>query len=107
MRLNGCLIVDVDSERLIMRITSNRNWRQFVYRYDVPEDVLASQFDWTDPEVETDGFFKYKGTWYHLSQFSHCNLDGWDGSIAESWSCGVVIKVSKDCETYQVGFWSV
>ena len=85
-----------------MRVTTNHNWRQFVYRCDVPADILQSQFDWLDQD-DLDHFLCYKGTWYHLSEFEHRPIDGWDGVKHDSWSCGVLIKLSRDLETYQKG----
>jgi hypothetical protein len=93
-----------------MKIITNHNWRQFNYRDEVPADVLESQFDWmkddkgdwpTDDYV--DGFFCYRGHWYHLSEFmrSACP-EGWHGGKADSFFSGVAIKLSDDGEEFQV-----
>ena len=86
-------------------IRTNHHWRPFCYRDEVPARVLADQFDYQDPDQALDGFFRYKGYWYHLDQFMRMQDDHWDGSLAESAFTGVVIKVSRDGEHYQVGSW--
>lgn len=90
-----------------VRVTTNYQWRPFVYAFDVPTDVLADQFDYHDDEV-FDGYFQYHGTWYHLDQFM-CVPAGvfpapWQGYLNDSMSTGVVIRVADDGETYQVGY---
>lgn len=92
-------------------IRTNRQWRHFVYRHDVPGDVLERYFDWTDPETEIDGFFRYQGVWYHVSQFMRCppgsSFERWDGYSSESFFSGVLIRLSDDGESYQVGRYCV
>lgn len=84
-----------------MKIQTDKKWKQFKYRDEVPKRVLAGQFDWTKSE---DGFFKYQNTWYHLSEFERVpvssDLAGWDGIKNESFSTGVLIKLSRDGEEY-------
>jgi hypothetical protein len=90
-------------------IRANHHWRDFVYRQDVPADVLADRFDWTSEEEHYDGFFNYKGWWYHLDEFMAHDIkhDGsrhrWDGYHSDSFFSGVVIRLSKDGERFQVG----
>jgi len=38
-----------------MKIKTNGHWRSFVYRWEVPPRVLATQFDWQNPDEYTDG----------------------------------------------------
>jgi hypothetical protein len=87
-------------------IKTNRHWREFVYRWEVPEDVLRDEFDWTDEDT-IDGFFCYRGFWYHLSQFvlvpEQSELSEWHGIHHDSFFSGVVVKVSNDGERYRVG----
>lgn len=90
-----------------LRIVSNYSWRSFRYRYEVPKKVLESEFDWTNRDHEEsgsyeDGFFQYRGTWYHLSQFSRGGVEGWDGSHADSFFSGILIRLSPDGESFQV-----
>tara|TARA_R100000656_G_scaffold104176_4_gene76408 strand:- start:5062 stop:5364 length:303 start_codon:yes stop_codon:yes gene_type:complete len=89
-------------------ITTNHQWRDFVYHYDVPAEVLADQFDYHDPEEVHDGYFCYRGHWYHLDQFTRIPkgsdmLDKWDGAHADGFFCGVVVKLSDDGEQFKVG----
>jgi len=94
-------------------ITTNHHWRDFAYRADVPAAVLADRFDWLSEDDGYDGFFCYRGWWYHNSEFTATCLPGrdadagplagWDGYISDSYFSGVVIKVSRDGERYMVG----
>jgi hypothetical protein len=86
-------------------IRTNNHWRPFRYRNEVPALVLADQFDYQAEDV-LDGFFRYRGSWYHLDQFTVLAIDGWDGSLADSAFSGVVIKLSRDGEHYKVGRWT-
>jgi hypothetical protein len=95
-----------------LNVATNHRWRDFVYRSDVPAKVLADRFDWTNEDDHYDGFFNYRGWWYHLSEFERCPpvtqqasdpFNGWDGYHADSYFSGVLIKLSKDGEQYQVG----
>lgn len=83
-------------------IKTDGKWKNFKYRYEVPKSVLKRQFDYQDPDDATDGFFKYKNTWYHFDQFMRSPIKGWDGYLNDSMSTGVLIKVSRDGEQYQV-----
>ena len=93
---------------MALQITTNTHERFFSYRYEVPEEILKGQFDYQDPEETHDGFFKFKGYWYHLDQFMRIDKnapDGfqkWDGYHADSFYSGVLIKISDDLETYKV-----
>ena len=94
-----------------MKIQSNYHWRPFLYRHDVPPAVLASEFDWLDAEADA-GFFKYRGWYYHLSEFTGtagldafgmAAMDVWDGHKGDSYFSGIVVRLSDDGEQYQVG----
>jgi hypothetical protein len=90
-------------------IKTNHQWRELVYRYDVPDEILKSQFDYQDPENILDGFFKYRGYWYHIDSFMTVQRDApsefkdWSAYASDSYFSGVVIKFSKDCERIKVG----
>lgn len=91
-----------------IKITTNRQWRAFKSRDEVPAKVLASQFDWTNEAHEksgdySDGFLEYRGVWYHLADFTRGGIPGWDGAHGDSFFSGVVIRLSKDGEAYQIG----
>lgn len=94
---------------MTMKIKTNHVWREFVYRSEVPAKILRSQFDWTNEGHAKhgdyfDGFIHYKGCWYHLADFMcGANMPGWDWAHGDSYFSGVVIKLSKDGERYQIG----
>lgn len=93
-------------------VTTDKKWKLFKYRYEVPARVLAREFDYQDESV-SDGYFRYKGSWYHLDQFEQLprskndksGLSGWDGHHGDSYFSGTLIKVSPDGEMYQVGWY--
>ena len=89
-----------------MRITTNNHWRQFKYRHEVPEHILASEFDWTNEEDHSGGFFQYKGWWYHLDDFMLSTdpaiADHWHGIHTDTFFSGVLIRLSDDGEQYQI-----
>lgn len=87
-------------------ITDNK-WKQFKYSYEVPEKVLADQFDWMDDDEKTDGFINYRKCWYHISEFLafEKNKEGvgpWQAYSADSFFSSVMIRVSNDGEEYKV-----
>lgn len=92
-----------------MKIRTNRAWREFRSRHEVPRKILDNEMDWCYSEV---GFFKYLGTWYHTSQFMRHDIHGrademgWHGSHADSAFSGVLIKLSSDGACYQVARYS-
>jgi hypothetical protein len=92
---------------MTVTIKTNNQWRDLVYRTDVPRHIRETEFDYHDAEETFDGFFCYRGHWYHLDQFmtilNNPDLAGWDGYASDSYFSGVVIKLSKDCEQIKVG----
>ena len=97
-----------------MSITTNNQPRDLLSFWDFSEKdqrTIRKEFDWMEDLESQTGFFKYKGWFYHLSQFTRTSerseLVSWDGSKAESWSCGVLVKLTSDCEQVVCGWWSV
>ena len=92
---------------MTVTIKTDHKWRDLVYRYDVPASVLASDFDYQDADEVCDGFFCYRGHWYHLDGFMSVNgnsdLADWDGYASDSYFSGVVIKLSSDGEQIKIG----
>jgi hypothetical protein len=92
---------------MTLTIKTNHQWRDLVYRNDVPAKVLADDFDYQNPEETLDGFFCYRGHWYHLDGFmmttGNADLAAWDGYASDSYFSGVVIKLDRDCERIKVG----
>lgn len=82
--------------------------RHLVYAYDVPQKVLESEFDYhldmPENERPIDGYFKYKGEWYHLDQFMRFDrMSKWDGYLSDTAFSAIVIKLVDDCESIIVG----
>ena len=90
-----------------MKVYTNKHKRQFKYRNEVPNDVLQDDFDWLDDDSSYDGFIHYRGNWYHVSEFMRCDdnspFNGWHGYHSDSFFSGILIRLSDDCETYQIG----
>lgn len=84
------------------RLITDHKWKQFRYRSEVPPSVLADEFDWLDEDGGSDNFIFYRRTWYHLSQFEARSIEGYDGVHCDSCFSGVLIRVSKNGEEYQV-----
>jgi len=89
------------------KIATNHRWRDLVYRHDVPADILSDRFDWLT-ETDTDGYFCYRGWWYHISEFTvlptgELTALGWQGYHGDSFYSGVVIKFNKDGDAIQLG----
>jgi hypothetical protein len=78
-----------------------------VYRFDVPAKVLADQFSHLSEDESFDGFFCYRGNWYHTSDFMSVTaieaLKGWQGYTNDSYFSGVVVKFSDDFEQVKTG----
>lgn len=90
-----------------LTIRTNNHFRPFLSRHEVPEKVLKDRFDYQNPEDVVDGFFCYKGEWFHLDQFMRLGskegpFAGWDGYHGDSYFSGTLIKLSEDGETYKV-----
>jgi len=83
-------------------VTTDLREKHFRYRYEVPASVLRDRFDWLDEEQD-DGFFRYRGIWYHISEFMWTNGNDWHGYRGDSFFSGVVLRLSPDGETYIVG----
>lgn len=100
-----------------MEIITNNQWRDFLYGYEVPFQIMSSQFDHLSNDDKHDKFIRYDGTYYHLSEFIRIvpqgkddpnmfvfrdvdgQLEGWQGMHTDM--C-VVIKVSDDGEQYKI-----
>jgi hypothetical protein len=89
-----------------MTTITDRKWKPFKYRYEVPDRVLQSQFDHLN-EDEMDGFLRYRRRWYHLTDFMHSNIEGWHGQHTDSFYSAVLIEISRDGEEYRIGTYIV
>ena len=87
---------------MAITVTTNHNWRQFKYGYEVPESVHAD-YDWLDDDARADGWMHYRGHWYHISDVMCGGIEGWQGSIGESFFSSILVNLSDDGEEYQIG----
>lgn len=94
-----------------MEIITNYQNRHFLYGYEIPESVLNSDFDYLSEDERNDGFMKYKGRYYHVSEFMRTeSMDmenrlfpsPWQGYHSDSAFSGVLVSFSRDMETYQI-----
>lgn len=80
----------------IVDIRTNNVHRPFAYRHEVPLKVLRDQFLHLEDEI--DGFIKYRGYWYHSSDFMslqhNSDLSNWDGYISDTYFSGIVIRIT-------------
>lgn len=83
-----------------MKITTNHQWRNFLYWYELPEKAKR-ELDYAD---EDSAFLKYKGRYYALEEFmTSFHIEGWHGYSSDSYFSGVLIRLSSDGEQYQIG----
>jgi len=91
-----------------MEIKTNNHARYFLYGYEVPKKVMKEQFSHLADDEKADGFFKYRGQYYHTSDFlrisegAPADMQKWHGVVNDSMFSGVLIRISEDCEQYQV-----
>lgn len=88
---------------MTIAVTSNRHWRPFKYKNEVPKSV-RKDYDWLSKDQKADGWMHYSGRWYHVSDVMRSNsIDGWQGYIGETYFSSIVVNFSDDGETYQIG----
>ena len=85
-----------------MTIVTDHKWKPFVYRGEVPRKVLAEDLDWVDSNT-IEGYFRYRGVWYHLSEFVCSDMiDGYHGFLPHTSSSSVAVEVAEDGKSYRV-----
>lgn len=89
-------------------VTTDNKWKTFKYGHEVPEKVLAEQFDWIEEDEKFgSGFMKYRGVWYHISEFMTLpkdhSVDAWQAFSPDSAFSAVMVQVSNDGEEYKIG----
>lgn len=90
---------------MALNISTDHKWHEFKRRDEVPAKVLKSEFDYQRDDV-SDGYFKTKGSWHHADQFMRSGApEGWDGVLNYSMSNGLLLKLSRDGERYQVAYY--
>ena len=90
---------------MTLTIKTNHAWRYTSYGSDVPRAVMTSQFDHLVEDERADGFVRYRGYWYHVSDFMRVPAgmfgddDTWHGYLSDSAFSGVLIRLSDDGES--------
>jgi hypothetical protein len=103
---------------MVVTIKSDRKWRNLLYGYELPKKQ-RKEFDYikSDEEFETRNFAKYHGQYYDINEFQvlptigdasgkhvvYPEFRGWDGYMNDTYSSGVLIKLSSDGEQYKIG----
>ena len=92
-----------------MKIITDHKWKPFKYGNEVPGDVIED-YDHLEDCDKFDGFVCYHKRWFHTSDF--LRLDGvthkdnpyygYHGYHGDSFFLGVLIRLSDDCEMYQI-----
>lgn len=89
-------------------ITDNKP-KHFKYGYEVPKKIMDDQFSHLDMKEDSDMFLKYRGYWYHISDFMNFNyavdegpFKSWHGIINDSFFSGLLIKVISS-DSYIIG----
>ena len=94
-------------------IKSDHKWRNLLYGYELPKKQ-RKEFDYikSDEEFETRNFAKYHGQYYDINEFQRIpttteitfkEFAKWDGYMNDTYSSGVLIKLSSDGEQYKIG----
>jgi len=88
-----------------MRIKTNNRRIPIISGYDLPEKARA-EFDYseTSDELEQASFFKYKGQYWDLSQFTKGGPAGWDGCYALTVFSGILVKLVGDGDSVIVAY---
>ncbi len=91
----------------MITIKTDHKWKNFLYRYDVPNKVLNDQFSHLSEDDANDGFICYHGHYYHLYDFMRYDgkdpvMGAYDGYASDGYFSGVLLKVSRDGEQYQI-----
>lgn len=85
-----------------MMVRTNHQPREFL---EAPTAQDKAEFDYL-PANESVGFFRFKGSVYHLSQFERFPDPYWTGIYNSSMTTGVLVKILNDGRfvvgTYQV-----
>jgi hypothetical protein len=99
-----------------MQITTNNQWRDFKYGYELTRKQLDDIIDFHDWSREYAmsyyGYVTAYGMVFSLDEFVKIDyqddeeLSSWHGIYPLTFLSGVVIQVSPDGEQYKVGFLS-
>jgi hypothetical protein len=92
-----------------IRIITNNQWRPLLYLSDLSEgeqSQVASDYDWMD-SLELDGWIKYRGMIFHLSDFLRLDSSdtfggNWHGYFSAGFFDGYLIELSDCGESYRI-----
>lgn len=90
-----------------LTIVTNRQWRTFMYGYELPAK-WRKEYDYlSDEEYDTMSFCSYRGWLYSVDSFmripSGMFPKPWNGYLSDTFFSGVVIEISDDGEMYRIG----
>lgn len=91
-----------------MKIKCNNVPRYFIE----PSEKELEEFDWlSEDDKKMTGFFRYKGSVYHTSQFvriesADAPLNKWHGQLGFSYFSGLLVKLCDDCESLIVAYYT-
>lgn len=94
----------------VFEIRTNNQKRELLYFFELSEnDQNNVEREYSEMNKDEEQFFKYKGYWYALSDFSHIPNDhqisklGWHGMLTIYNSMNLVVKLSNSREWVTVG----
>lgn len=90
-----------------VKIITNNHPRDISDAWSLTAEERA-EFDYLDwPAIEegrdSASFFRYRGQLYDLGSFTLNAPQGWDGSMADSFFSGIVVRLVNDNEQVIVG----
>ncbi len=107
--MENCIIKSVE----ILRVDTDHKWYPlFDGRYLTPKEKASfANLKLNDDEISNSDFFKCRGHWYCLEEFSKIDygnpspmLKNWDYISATSEQQGMLLEVRRD-RNYRIGFW--
>lgn len=101
---------------MTIRVITNHHERDIIEGYELTEAERQEfdYIDWSDPETNTERFFRYHGSLYDLGEFSADfgitkgsglpdALSTWHGYLSDSALTAVVVRYTDDQERVVVG----
>jgi hypothetical protein len=93
-----------------LKIITDHKWKNFLYGYELTKWEQKDFDHLSQEEIDSGAFFRYRKQVYSLEGFMvimgpENPLKSWDGYQSDSYFSGVVLRVSKDGEQYQVGLY--
>lgn len=82
-----------------MQITTNNQARQILHGFELSEKAKAEFDYYSEDELDNAMFFKYKGQYYDINQFTRCDIEGWQGCHNDTYFSGLFIKFTDNQES--------